>query len=98
MASQYDPTALERLTKHARMAAELQDDSIGDLAREIRGLIGDADDPYLLVGVLAEGAIQAIVQRIPLERRLATTRALIQLLLDRLRVEGATDSEPNDPN
>ena len=96
MVSDNDCAELDRLVRNAKAATELDDDPIGDLARQIRELIASVDDPYLLAGVLAEGAIQTIVQRIPAGRRVTTTRALMQLLVDRLRADGSPAWDPSE--
>ena len=45
-------------------------------------------DPYLVVGVLVEGAVHTIDIHIPDERREYTASAVLQLLADRLRDAG----------
>jgi hypothetical protein len=52
-------------------------------------LIGDRGaDPYLLIGVLAEGAIHTLVKHIPSERRPDTAEALVKIVTDRLKDHG----------
>jgi hypothetical protein len=60
-------------------------DPVDALAGVIDRVIDSHADPYHLIGVLAEGAIQTVNQRIPSERRRDTGMALVQLMLDRLQ-------------
>ena len=47
-------------------------------------------DPYAVLGVLVEGAVQTIVQQIPAEQQKETAEALVQLLKERLNARGIT--------
>ena len=60
-------------------------DPVDALAGVIDLVIESSADPYHLIGVLAEGAVQVVNQRIPTERRRDTAMALAQLMLDRLQ-------------
>jgi hypothetical protein len=72
------------LIRKAEQAAATEPDMVGLLAALIR-LIGDRDgDPYLLMGTLIEGAVQALAQHVPPERHTVTGLALVQLVTDRL--------------
>jgi hypothetical protein len=85
---------IDKLVERIRQASAEAGDPLGELAQTIRILLQGEVDPYLLAGVLIEGAVQSIVQRIPAEQQLATSRALMRLLLDRLRAEGGTAPPP----
>jgi hypothetical protein len=45
-------------------------------------------DPYAVLGVLIEGAVQTIAQRIPAEQQRETAATLVQLLEERLKSHG----------
>jgi hypothetical protein len=45
-------------------------------------------DPYLLIGVLLEGAVHTVAKHIPAERQGETTKQLGRLLAERLRAHG----------
>lgn len=45
-------------------------------------------DPYAVLGVLVEGAVQIVVQQIPAERQAEAGAALMQLLKERLQSRG----------
>ena len=45
-------------------------------------------DPYAVLGVLVEGAVQTIVQQIPEEHRAEAAVMLVQLLQERLDAQG----------
>jgi hypothetical protein len=49
-------------------------------------------DPYAVLGVLVEGAVQTLVQHIPAERQAEAVAALSQLLDERLRASGVPDA------
>ena len=52
-------------------------------------------DPYAVLGVLVEGAVQTIVQQIPAEHRNEAAATLILLLKERLNARGvAGDDSP----
>ena len=83
---------LENLIERIRQVSATIGDPVGDLAQTIQTLIQSEADPYLLAGVLVEGAVQAVVRRVPQERRAVVSIALLQLMADRLRTE-----TPDDP-
>jgi hypothetical protein len=45
-------------------------------------------DPYAVLGVLIEGAVQTIVQQIPAEQQRETAATLVRLLQERLTAHG----------
>jgi hypothetical protein len=54
----------------------------------IRLVTADGADPYVVLGVLVEGAVHTLVQHIPAERRQDTTEELGRLLVERLKAHG----------
>jgi hypothetical protein len=59
------------------------------LKAAIRRVFGRGADPYLLMGVLVEGAVLTLAQHVPPERQEDTAKALVALLVDRLRTHRA---------
>ncbi len=58
------------------------------LAEVIRLVTEDGADPYLVIGVLVEGAVHTVARHIPAERQAETTEQLAQLLVERLKARG----------
>jgi hypothetical protein len=79
---------LERLIRQANQASSRKPDSIQMLAEVIRLVTEDGADPYLVIGVLIEGAVHTVARHIPVERQAETTEQLGQLLVDRLKARG----------
>ena len=79
-----DPPIARLLRQHALRIAHSAD-PVDALAGVIDLVIDSDADPYHLIGVLAEGAVQTLTHRIPSERRRVTAMALVQLMLDRLQ-------------
>lgn len=50
-------------------------------------------DPYAVLGVLVEGAVQTIVQQIPAEQQGETAATLVRLLKERLQAQGIASGE-----
>ena len=82
---------IEKLMERINQVAATVGDPLGDLAHTIQGMILGETDPYLLAGVLIEGAAQSVLLRIPAERRIVVSIALLQLLQDRLN---SADDQP----
>jgi hypothetical protein len=85
-----DPTfpAVEDLIRQAERAAAAEPDRIRLVAELVR-LVGERGaDPYLLIGVLIEGAVHTLAEHVPAERRREVTEELGRLLVDRLRARG----------
>lgn len=55
------------------------------LVDQIKWVSRSDADPYILMGVLAEGAIQVLARRIPVECRQDAAEAMTQLIAGRLR-------------
>jgi hypothetical protein len=79
-----DP-AIARLLRQQACRIAHSADPVDALAAVIDLVIDSDADPYHLIGVLAEGAVQTLTHRIPSERRRVTAMALVQLMLDRLQ-------------
>ena len=83
---------LAKLIQLAEQAAAHEPDPVRALADIIRAVAEGNADPYLVIGVLIEGAVHLLDIRIPEQRRADTASALLQLVADRLRTTGM---EPN---
>ena len=80
--------ALERLIRQANQASSRKPDFVQMLAEVIRLVTDDGADPYLVLGVLVEGAVHTLAKHIPRERQPETTEQLGQLLVERLKAHG----------
>jgi hypothetical protein len=80
--------AVEALIRRVQRVAASRPDPMHILAQTISmtGAIGA--DPYAVLGVLVEGAVQTIVQQIPAEQREETAAMLLRLLQERLLAHG----------
>lgn len=82
--------ALDRLIQQANQLADSKPDPVQMLAKMIRLVGADGGDPYLIIGVLVEGAAHTLVKHIPPERQAETAAAMVQILMDRLKANGLT--------
>lgn len=80
--------SLDNLIRSANQISNRQPDSLQLLAHMIRVALNDGADPYLLTGILAEGAAYAIGEHIPAERQPDAVSALMDVLQDRLKAHG----------
>jgi hypothetical protein len=71
-------------------ACDSAPDSVAALVDQIKWMIRSDADPHVLMGVLAEGAIQVLVQRIPVECQHDAAEAMTQFIAGRLRNRMAT--------
>jgi hypothetical protein len=80
--------AVEALIRRIQRATASRPDPMHILAQTISmtGAIGA--DPYAVLGVLVEGAVQTIVQQIPKEHQTETAATLVRLLQERLNAWG----------
>lgn len=82
--------ALVRRVK--RIAAERPDPT--QILAEMITMIGASDvDPYVILGVLVEGAVQTVAQHVPAERQAEAAAALRELLGERLNAHGLPSEE-----
>jgi hypothetical protein len=85
--------AVEALIRRVQRVAASRPDPMHILAQTIgmTGAIGA--DPYAVLGVLVEGAVQTIVQQIPAEHQAETATMLVQLLKERLIAHGVASGD-----
>jgi hypothetical protein len=83
---------LERLIQQANQASSRKPDSVQMLAHVIRLITADGADPYLVLGVLVEGAAHTVARHIPPERQGEAADELTQLLDERLKAHGLRQS------
>ena len=80
--------AIDELIRQAERAASASPDHVR-LVGELVRMVGDGGaDPYLLIGVLLEGAVHTLAKHIPPERQGDTTEQLGRLLVERPRAYG----------
>jgi hypothetical protein len=73
-----------------QMASGSVPDLVAGLVDQIKSMIRSDADPHVLMGVLAEGAIQVLAQRIQVECQHDAAEAMTQLIAGRLRSRLAT--------
>src|SRR5271165_2154939 len=85
--------AVEALIRRVQRVAASRPDPMYILAQTISmtGAIGA--DPYAVLGVLVEGAVQTIVQQIPAEQQAETAATLVRLLKERLNASGIASDD-----
>jgi len=81
---------LDNLIRSANQISNRQPDALQLLAHMIRVALNDGADPYLMAGILAEGAAYTIGKHIPTERQPDAVSALMEILKERLRAHGVT--------
>ena len=79
---------LDDLVRRVEKAAASRPDPVQLVATVIRLIGNRGADPYLLIGVLMEGAVNTLVKHVPAERQIDTARALAKILTDRLKAYG----------
>jgi hypothetical protein len=79
---------IERLIRQANQASSRKPDPIQMLAEVIRLVTADGADPYMILGILIEGAVHTVASHIPAERQAETAEQLAQLLAERLQARG----------
>jgi hypothetical protein len=80
--------SLERLIQQANRASARKPGSVELLATMIRLAMEDGADAYLILGVMAEGAVHVLDRHIPPERRAEATKEFCSLLIERLKSRG----------
>jgi len=83
-----DQSELDKLIHLAEQVAADEPDPVQALADIIKNVAQSDADPYLVMGVLVEGAVHTLATRIPSVRQADTAAALSQLLEDRLKEAG----------
>ena len=76
---------LERLIQQANRTSSGKPASAQMLAQMIRLITDDGVDPYLVLGVLVEGAVHTLGKHIPPERQAEAVSEFKQLLAERLK-------------
>ncbi len=79
---------LEKLIQQANRTSSGKPNSAQMLAEVIRVITDDGSDPYLVLGVLVEGAVHTLAKHIPRARQSETVEELRQLLAERLKAHG----------
>jgi hypothetical protein len=85
--------AVEALIRRVQRVAANRPDPMHILARTIGMTSAIGADPYAVLGVLIEGAVETIVQQIPEEQQAEAAATLVQLLKDRLNARGVTGDD-----
>jgi hypothetical protein len=80
--------AVDALIRRVQRVAASRPDPMHILAQTISMTSEIGADPYAVLGVLIEGAVQTIAQRIPAEQQRETAATLVQLLEERLKSHG----------
>lgn len=83
--------AVEALIRRVQRVAANRPDPMYILAQTIGMTSAIGADPYGVLGVLIEGAVETIAQQIPAEHRKEAAATLIGLLEERLKARGITD-------
>jgi hypothetical protein len=82
------PSPLDNLIREANRTAARKPGSLELLAQMVQLALKDGADPYLVAGLLLEGAVSALAGYIPPERRPEAVADLVQLLSERLKANG----------
>jgi hypothetical protein len=80
--------AVDALVRRIRRVAADRPDPAHILAHTISMAGAAGADPYTVLGILVEGAVQTLTQQIPAERRAEAAETLMQLLEERLDAHG----------
>ena len=83
-----DQRELDKLIASVKQIALNEPNPVKTLANFIRTIAEGSADPYIVVGVLLEGAVHLLATGIPRERQSDTAAAMLLLLSDRLRANG----------
>jgi hypothetical protein len=79
------PSPLDSLIREANRTAARKPGTLDLLAQMIQLALKDGADPYLVAGVLVEGAVTALAGYIPPERRSDAVLGLVELFSERLK-------------
>jgi hypothetical protein len=85
--------AVEALIRRVQRIAASRPDPMYILAQTITMTSAIGADPYAVLGVLIEGAVQTIVQQIPAEQQKETAATLVRLLRERLDANGVAGDD-----
>ncbi len=87
--------AVDGMSDEARQLAGHMPNPLTDLAHRIRSLSASEVDPYLLMGVLLEGMVHTMANRIPADRQPDTVLATLTMLQQRMKQQ-VNDSTEQD--
>ena len=82
--------AVEALVRRVQRVAASRPDPAYILAQTINMAAAAGADPYAILGILIEGAVQTLAQHIPPERQAEAAATMLQLLEERLKARGVT--------
>jgi hypothetical protein len=85
--------AVDNLIRRAQRVAAGRPDPARILAQTIRMACPGGADPYAVLGVLVEGAVQTLVEHIPKARQAEIAASLKQLLEERMKACGVPDGD-----
>ena len=85
--------AIEALIRRVQRIVASRPDPMFILAQTIGMTSAIGADPYAVLGVLVEGAVQTIAGQIPAERQMEAAAELLQLLKERLNAHGVPTGE-----
>lgn len=78
--------AVTDLIQQVERIAQDESETLDRLITDIKATIQGDSEPHMLMGVLMEGIVQTLAQRLPAAERRDTVLALIGLLCDRLNL------------
>jgi hypothetical protein len=89
--------AVDQLIRRIQRTAASRPDPAYILAQAITmtGAIGM--DPYAVLGILLDGAVQTLVKQIPAERQAEAAATLVELLIERLAACGIPGQDQKKP-
>jgi len=76
-------STVDQIALTAEQAATTVTDPTAVLAEVIKAAIASEADPYVLLGVLAEGTVQTLTMRVPDERRWFALQGFLQIIGNR---------------
>jgi hypothetical protein len=79
---------IETLIREVEAQAASRPELPSLLAAVIRMMAESEADPYMLAGVMIEGAVHTLTSRVPAEVQSEAAAALVRLLAERLRENG----------
>ena len=93
MTREQDHSSLAKLIASVEQIALDQPNPVKALGQFIRTIAQGNADPYIVIGVLLEGAVHLLSNGIPHERRKDTATAMMLLMANRLRANGLLEEQ-----
>jgi hypothetical protein len=90
--------AVEVLIRRVQRVAASRPDPLHVLAATISMTSTIGMDPYAVLGILIEGAVQTVARQIPPERQAQASAELIALMHERLKAHGLSDNQDESPS